>query len=275
MVTTEGASRSIPDWPLAFGSLFPAQIHAPGVLIALVHRYIAAAALILVAGLLILAYRTDRRASVRKVAATAFLLIVIQALLGGADVLMGGTGWLGVAHAGLAQFSLLAAAAVAFVAWPSNGVQPAHVHDYGWPSLRTLAIWTPILVFVQIMLGALYRHHIVGLIPHIVGAMIVGVLVLLFSLFTLTQFPTHDALRNLATAVLLVLVCQLVLGVITYISGAANEDQGPPTLWAALVTAGHVAGGGVLLVFCSLLAVQVRRCVMPKLAQTTGVQAAS
>lgn len=274
MITTKGAALAIPDWPLAFGSVFPSGHLTDAVWMSLIHRYLAAAALVMAIGLVFVAYRASRRGAVRKLAGITLLLLAAQIVLGGAVVFLGAPDWTGLIHAGLAQLTLLAAAAVAFLSWPGIDVNPSYVHDYGWPSLRTLALWTPVLVFGQIMLGAMYRHHVLSLIPHMVGAMIVGGLVLLFALFTLTQCPNHEGLRTLAITVLLVLACQVVLGVMTYVGGAASEGQSTASLWAVLTAAAHVAGGGVLLVFCSLLALQIRRCVLPKLA-ATGVEAVS
>jgi hypothetical protein len=114
------------------------------------------------------------------------------------------------------------------------------------------------------MLGAMARHHVLSLIPHMVGAMVIGGLVLLFALFALTQCSNHEGLRTLATAVLLVLAFQVVLGLMTYMSGAASEGQPAVSLWALFTAAAHVACGGVLLVFCSFLAFQIRRYVLPK-----------
>jgi heme A synthase len=274
MITTEGAALAIPDWPLAFGSLFPSGHLTGAVWVGLIHRYMAVVALVLAIGLVLAAYRTSRQRTVQNLAGLTLLLLAAQVALGGALVFWGAPDWTGFIHAGLAQVTLLSAAAVAFLSWPGMETHPGYVHDYGWPSLRTLALWTPALVFGQIVLGAMYRHHILGLIPHMVGAMIVGGLVLLFGLFTLTQCPNHEGLRVLATAVLLVLACQVVLGLMTYMGGAASEGQATASLWAVAMAAAHVAGGGVLLVFSSLLAIQIRRCVLPKLA-AAGVEAAS
>jgi len=274
MVTTEGGALAIPDWPLAFGSLFPSGHLNGAVWVGLIHRYMAAVAFFLAIGLVLVAYRTSRQRAVQNLAGLTLLLLAAQVALGGAIVFWGAPDWAGFIHAGLAQLTLLAAAAVAFLSWPGMESHPGYVHDYGWPSLRALALWTPVLVFGQIVLGALARHHILGLIPHMVGAMIVGGLVLLFALFTLTQCPNHEGLRVLATAVLLVLAGQVVLGLMTYMGGAASEGQATASLWAVGMAAAHVAGGGVLLVFSSLLALQIRRCVLPKLA-ATGVEAAS
>src|SRR6202020_728090 len=49
---------------------------------------------------------------------------------------------------------------------------PQLVNDYGAPSLRSLAILTPSLVLVQIALGAAFRHGAIGVMAHVIGAMV-------------------------------------------------------------------------------------------------------
>jgi heme A synthase len=273
VVTTEGAARAIPDWPLAFGRLFP-ESHNSLVLLALVHRYLAVIGFMLVIALAAAVFRTTHAAGIRRMAVASVLLMLLQVVLGGFDVLTNAADWIGVAHALVAQLQLLPLAAVALLSRPGLD-NSDRVQDYGWPSLRTLALWTPSLVFVQIALGALYRHHVIGLVPHIAGAMFFGGAVLLFALFGFTQFPQHSSLRALSIWVLLTLAVQIALGVTTYAIGAANEGQAVPSLASSLIVATHVAVAGVLLVSCSLLAAQVRRCVLPKLAHPARVEAVS
>src|SRR6187402_2300548 len=51
--------------------------------------------------------------------------------------------------------------------------EPTIIHDEGSPSLKALARATWIGLLIQTALGALYRHQIVGLVPHVAGAMLV------------------------------------------------------------------------------------------------------
>ena len=48
--------------------------------------------------------------------------------------------------------------AIAIFTSKSFVVGPQMVDDHGWPSLRTIAIATPIFVLVQVALGAGFRH---------------------------------------------------------------------------------------------------------------------
>jgi cytochrome c oxidase assembly protein subunit 15 len=275
LITTEAAGLTIPDWPLAFGSVIPSGPLSNSQLLVLLHRFLAGLSGILVAGLTVWAYRSDRRPALRYLALGALIMTFAQIILGGVDVLLRIPNWIGFLHAALAQVCLLLVAGVAFATSPLWISKSEPVQDYGWPSLRFMATSTPAFVFLQIVLGALYRHHIIGLIPHIAGAMLVTGIVLLLALFVLTQCPKHEEMKQLATAVLLVMFVQVMLGVFTYISGMSASENAVPGPAAAAIIAGHVAAGGILLVFSTLLGIQVRRYVLPKLAPLTDMQEAS
>ena len=77
------------------------------------------------------------------------------------------------------------------------------------PSLRSLAILMPALVLVQIALGAAFRHGAIGVMPHVIGAMVVSLAILIVCAFVLHQFPEHRALRPAAMALLAVTLVQV------------------------------------------------------------------
>lgn len=278
-VTTEKAGLAIPGWPLVFGSVWPTQhpgASAASVNLAFVHRLMAALALPLVAVLAVWAWTANASLSIRAVTASALALVVAQILLGGAEVLLQQPQFVSVLHACLAQLCLALVCCAALLTSYEWKRPPRRVHDYGWPSLRTLAIWTPALVFIQILLGALFRHHVWSVVPHILGAMFVSGVVLLFGLFVLTQFPDHEPLRKGALAILMTMVVQVLLGVFTYVSGSgAGESAIPPGLLSAGVIVAHVVTGGILFVSSLVLAMQVRRNVLPRLVPAETMQAAS
>lgn len=277
-VTTENAGLAIPDWPLAFGSILPARhpgTPSPAFHLAMFHRSMAAVAVLLIAVLTVWTWIADGRPLVRGIATAALALAVAQALLGGVEVLLHQPRFAGVLHACLAQLCFGLVCCAALLTSPAWKRSPQHVNDYGWPSLRTLAIWTPLLVFLQILLGALFRHHVWSVVPHIIGAMFVSGVVLLFGLFVVSQFPKHETLRKTAMATLTVTFMQIMLGVFTYLSGSAAAETAVPGLLPASVIVAHVVTGGILLVFSLMLGMQVRRHVLPKLAPAETMQAAS
>jgi cytochrome c oxidase assembly protein subunit 15 len=255
-VTSKEAGLSVPDWPLSYGQVIPEM--TGGVLFETGHRMIATVVGMLTIVLAIWIARVDRRAWMRKLGWLALGGVVAQGLLGGATVLLLQPAPISIAHACLAQlfFSVTVAIAVFTSRTWQRGPEP--VEDYGWPSLRFLAVLTPLLVLVQIGLGAGFRHRAFGLLPHVIGAMIVPLVILLVGAFVLHQFPKHRALRPAAIGLLTITLVQVFLGVIAYVA-RLNAVAYP--LAMVLTTVAHVATGGLTLAASVVLAIQIRRNV--------------
>jgi len=263
-VTSKEAGLSVPDWPLSYGQVIPDM--TGGVLFETGHRDIAGVVGILTIILAIWISRVEKRPWMRRLGWVAVSLVVAQALLGGATVLMLQPPPVSIAHACLAQ--LFFSVTVAIAVFTSRKCQegPAPVEDYGWPSLRSLAIVTPILILLQIALGAGFRHRAFGLLPHVVGAMIVPLVILLVGVFALHQFPKHRSLRPAAVALLSITGVQVFLGVIAYIA-RINAAEYP--LAMVLTTVTHVATGGLTLAASVVLAIQIRRNVRVRASEAT------
>jgi heme A synthase len=164
----------------------------------------------------------------------------------------------GIAHACLAQilFAMLAAVAMfTSSAWKS-GAQP--VADHGWPSLRSLAILTPALVLIQIGLGAAFRHKALGVLPHISGALLVMLVILMVCVFVMQQFPEHRPLRSAAVALLVVTAVQIFLGIGAFTARMVTT-QNTPAVVASI--GAHVVTGALTLAASLVLAIQIRRNV--------------
>jgi len=255
-VTSKEAGLSVPDWPLSYGQVIPQM--TGGVLFETGHRMIATVVGILTVILAIWIARVEKRQWMRRLGWVAVSLVVAQGLLGGATVLLLQPAPISMAHACLAQlfFSVTVAIAVFMSRKWQEGPEP--VEDYGWPSLRSLAILTPVLILVQIALGAGFRHRAFGLLPHVIGAMLVPLVILLAGIFVLQQFPKHRSLRPAAIALLTITGVQVFLGVIAYIA-RINAFEYP--LAMVLTTVAHVATGGLTLAASVVLAIQIRRNV--------------
>ena len=106
----------------------------------------------------------------------------------------------GILHAllGPVLFATIVCIAVMTSASWLKGPQP--IKDSWHPSMRSLAIAVPAIVLLQITLGAAYRYRSLGVIWHILNAMIVLLLVLIVSIFLVRQFPEHSTLRPTAVA---------------------------------------------------------------------------
>jgi len=255
-VTSHQAGLSVPDWPLSYGQVMPPM--TGGVFFEHGHRMVATSVGLLTIGLVIFLARREKRAWMRRLGWIALGAVIVQGVLGGLTVLLLLPPAVSVAHACLAQLFFSTTVAMAVFTSRSWLRGPEPVSDYGWPSMRALAIVTPAAVLAQIALGAGFRHRAISVLPHVIGAVVVSIIILTTCAFVLHQFPEHKALRKPATVLLGVTVLQFGLGLATYLAGS-RADQ--PQLSTIVSTVLHVAMGALTLAASVVLAIQIRRNV--------------
>jgi hypothetical protein len=135
------------------------------------------------------------------------------------------------------------------------------VQDYGWPSLRSLAFLLPVLVLVQIALGAGFRHQLLSLIPHLAGAMLIAMFILTVGTFVLQQCKEHQTLLTWGRVLIGLTCVQLFLGIAAYVGRAVPNISIHAVL--AMVTA-HVTAASLVLASSVVLGMHIRRNVIPK-----------
>ncbi|MEI9812523.1 MAG: hypothetical protein WDO18_07515 [Acidobacteriota bacterium] len=173
----------------------------------------------------------------------------------------GVVGWGGLVHATLAQVLLAGAAALVVRILPSWLAAPQTIQDYGWPSLRSLAVALPVLVGIQVALGAGFRQRLLGLMPHILGAMLVSLFILIVAAFVLQQAKDHKVLTLWARVMMVTTVIQVFLGIGVFtVRSIPQMDSGSVILMAAA----HVTNGALLMAASAILGMQIRRNVTPK-----------
>ena len=270
LVTSNEAGLSVPDWPLSYGKVMPEM--RGGVKYEHGHRMVATTVGILTIILAVWLRRSDPRPWMKKLGLWALGAVIVQGLLGGLTVIYLLPPAVSVAHACLAQcfFSLTAAIAL----FTSKGWHEgaANVKDFGWPSLRSLALFAPVSVLGQVALGAAFRHGAMGVVPHILGAMFVGLVLLIVGAFVLHQFPEHRKLKPFGTAVLSMTMIQIFLGVGAFM---ARMGDGGKTSEMLVTTVAHVAGGALTLASTVLLSIQIRRYVRSKSEESSSVAVTS
>lgn len=163
MVTSTGSGLSVPDWPLSFGTWFPAM--EGGVLYEHGHRMIASVVglMIVIQGVLVL--RAESRSWVRGLAWAAMLGVVFQGLLGGLTVLLRLPDIVSVGHALTAElvFAVVVGLAVAYSRGWRSAARDTGSLDIRTPSTYGLAVMVSVLVLGQILIGAVVRHTGAGL----------------------------------------------------------------------------------------------------------------
>jgi heme A synthase len=170
-----------------------------------------------------------------------------------------------MAHAFLAPILLALLAAIALAtsrSWQSDAIQ---IQDQGWPPLRGVARNTLVLVVIQVGLGAAFRYGSIGVMIHILGALVVVVFILTLVVL-ITLMPEHPTLRPAAITLGVVTFVQIFLGLTVVSLGSAKANAG----LAAGVAAAHVATGAVTLATTLVVALEVWRNVRPAVAATAA-----
>src|SRR5262245_44135003 len=265
LVTSTGSGLAVPDWPLSFGQVFPPMVG--GVLFEHGHRLAASAVGCLTVALALWTVVAEARPGVRALGLLALFAVVLQGVLGGVTVLYKLPIAVSVSHACLAQAFFCLTVTLAIVTGPAWHGAPAT----GAALPAPLATPTTVVVFAQVVLGALVRHLHAGLaIPdfplafgrilpplvttpitvhfaHRVGALVVATMVV----WTATRTLRHEPSRPLRRAAILALVLiglQVTLGALT--------------IWthrAVLPTTAHLVVGAGLLASCLTLALHAAR----------------
>jgi heme A synthase len=193
----------------------------------------------------------------------ALAAVIGQGVLGGLTVLFGLPWYISTAHATLAQTIFCVVTAMAL--FTSRGwlqeAEPLFENGHGLstPALTALAA---ACVWVQLILGAAFRHSGIRLLPHLIGACVVTAILCWTVVRILMRYTRVAHLLRPALLLLGILVVQLGLGFSAYVSRLVWALQpSPSTLWIVVTTVAHVAGGAIVLATTVILAIQTRRTI--------------
>ena len=245
LVTSNDAGLSIPDWPLAYGSLTPPMVG--GIRYEFTHRVIATCVGLLTIGLAAWLWKAENRTWMRWLGLAALGGVIAQGILGGMTVRMFQPPPVSAAHATLAQlfFSTVVAIAVFTSSWWTGAVE--EIDDPGVPRVRSLAIWTAAAVFLQLILGAAFRHKAFGIIPHLIGAVIVTILIFMTAGALKRRFAGVPALRTCARYLHILIGLQLLLGAGAYWSRLYSARFSQPIGVMITLTVVHTVTGALVL----------------------------
>ncbi len=271
-VTSNEAGLSVPDWPLSYGQVMPEM--KGGVFYEHGHRMIASAVGFLTVVLAIWFWRSEDRKWLKTLGTLAVGAVILQGVLGGMTVLYLLPKAVSISHACLAQLFFCTTVAMALFTSPGWRRGPDPVEDSGFPSLRSLTIFASLVTLAQVALGAGFRHRAFGILPHIVGAIVVTIVLLTVATFVLTQFPKHRALSKAAWAVIGITGVQIALGVIAYLV-RLNHLESVPTGILVASTVTHVAFGALTLASVVALTLEVFYHVRPRTELASGLSAVS
>jgi len=263
LVTSNDAGLSVPDWPTTFGSIYKMPHMVGGVEWEHGHRMVAEFVGLLTIILAIWTWRTEGRRWMRILGVAALGTVIAQGILGGMTVLFYLPPAVSSTHAALAQtFFCITVVIALFTGRRRIEEQPRVEFDTRRPSLVTLTWLSIFVLYVQLILGAMFRHRGLGWWPHVVHAAVVTVVLSWTAIRALSQYSRIEAVRKPAITMLSLMIAQLCLGFtafLTRVSWGHNAVQ--PELPMVTSTVAHVAVGALLLATAVVLAIQVWRHV--------------
>lgn len=263
LVTSNDAGLSVPDWPTSFGYLIKIPHFVGGIRYEWTHRMLAGSLVTLTLGIALWTLLVERRRWMRWLAIGAFCTVVLQAILGGLTVLFLQPPAVSTAHAVVAQTFFCIAVAIAIFTGPRwVEEQPRVEFDQRRPSLVTLTLLSIFVLYVQLILGGMFRHHGMSWWPHVLHAAVVSFVLAWTAVRALTVYSHIEAVRRPAILMLSLVIAQLLLGFTAFLTRVAwGRDAVQPELPMVVSTVAHVAVGALLLATTVILAIQVWRHV--------------
>ncbi|HXY23406.1 MAG TPA: COX15/CtaA family protein [Candidatus Acidoferrum sp.] len=262
LVTSQDAALSVPDWPTSFGRWFPPLRYlAGGAFFEHTHRVIAFFLGLFVLGLAILLRSKESRTWLRWFGAIAVLGVLAQAILGGQVVIRLLHYWLPVLHACFAQ--IVFAAVVSIAAFTSNWwiSDRPQFEDKGSPSIHFLTVLNAAVIYLQVILGAGFRHKDIPIWPHAVGAVVVLGVVTWTAVALRRRFGASRELSKARILLHAIFGLQFLLGLAAYWSRLSTSEAPQPMPVMVLFTVVHTVVGAILFGFSVLVVLMCNRLI--------------
>lgn len=261
-VTSNDAGLAVPDWPLSYGSLMPPMVG--GIFFEHGHRMVATTVGFLTILLVVWLHRRESRPWMRRLGWIALAAVIAQGILGGITVKFFLPPAVSISHATMAQlfFCLIVSVAVFTSRWWHSEI-PA-LPAASQPPLRAWAVGSFAVVLIQLILGAAFRHKVLGILPHAVWAIVVAFVVFRAAGMARDhRMEAVPALRKIARAIHILLGLQLCLGGAAFwarLATAGDPQPMPVMVWTTVI---HVVFGALVLAAVVVLALCAFRVLRP------------
>jgi heme a synthase len=247
LVTSNDAALAVSDWPTSFGSFFPPlRLLTGGALIEHTHRVLGAILGIFIIMLAYLLWRYDERPALKKLGFVALGGVILQGILGGLTVLQLLHYWLPVMHACTAEIMFAIVVSIAFFTsrWYMQDL-PQYA-DNNSPSIHSIATVNAGVIFLQVLLGAGFRHHYISYVPHLIGSLFVLASVMWTAATLRRRFPEVPAIGRARIFLHALVGLQIILGLGSLWSRVITLDAPQPMPVMIAFTVVHTVVGAFL-----------------------------
>lgn len=279
LVTSKDAGLSVPDWPTSFGhNMFALPWHKwiGKVFYEHSHRLFGSIVGFLTLTLTFWTAAAEPRRWLRRLTWLALAAVCVQGLMGGLRVNLNTDPRFGpyaigfaMAHGCFAQAFFVLITLLAVVQsrpWLQARGDRRAESQIGSAARNTdgykrLALLLPVLLFGQLVLGALLRHTGAGLIPHAIGALVIAGLIAALFLRARADLAPGSGCRRGAHLLLFGLAAQIVLGVGSWLATFGLGPLGASAAARELIPTAHVVLGALILVTAAAHALAARSLV--------------
>src|SRR5580704_1286622 len=273
LVTSKDAALSVTDWPTSHGVMVPPFSSLQGGdLFEFSHRVFAGGLGVFTLVLAVVLWVKEKRPWLRRLGVIAVLGVIVQAILGGQVVIRLLHYWLPVIHACFAQIVFGAVLSIAVFTskwWVSERPQ---LEDTGSPSIRTIVMLNAGVIYLQVILGAGFRHKDIPIWPHMGGALVVLGMVIWTAVALRKRFGASRELSKARVLLHAIVGTQLLLGFGAYWSRLITADAPQPMPVMVTLTVIHTVVGAILFAFSILIVLLCYRLV-PRGGEVTATSA--
>ncbi len=160
MVKSTESGLAVPDWPLSYGMLFPPMVG--GVFYEHGHRMVAALVGFLTLGLTISLGYLEKRRWLKNLGFAALAVVILQGVLGGITVLFFLPDPVSIAHGFLAQTFFVLTIIIAYSLSEERKRREAETTRFPLKVIHVNIVFV-VLIFTQLLIGAIMRHTESGL----------------------------------------------------------------------------------------------------------------
>jgi cytochrome c oxidase assembly protein subunit 15 len=262
LVTSKDAALSVTDWPKSHGTWVPPlSMLQGGDLFEFSHRVVAGGLGLFTLALAVLLWVKEKRPWLRWLGLMAVMGVAVQAVLGGQVVIRLLHYWLPVIHGCFAQivFGAVLSIAVFTSRWWVAEQQP--LEDSGTPSIHSVAILNAAVIYLQVILGAGFRHKDIPIWPHMVGALLVLGMVIWTAVALRKRFAQSRELSKARILLHAIFGIQFLLGLGAYWSRLTTADAPQPMPVMVTLTVIHTVVGAMLFAFSVLVVLMCYRLI--------------
>ena len=258
LVTSNDAGLSVPDWPTSFGSLYRIPPMVGGVRFEHGHRMLAEFVGLLTIILALWTWRTDERQWMRRLSITALAVVIMQGILGGLTVLYFLPPAVSTAHAALGQTFFCITVIIATFTGRGAAATPERVSQPAGRRIARLALISVGVLYVQLLLGGLFRHGGMSWWPHVANSIVVVAMLTWTTFLALSNYKDADQIRKPALLILILLMLQVCLGSAAFYTRVLHGREAlRPQLPMVISTVAHVGLGALLLATTVILTIRV------------------